>query len=231
MKHTITLLLLVMAVLTPGQAQKNGVGQGTEATKQALINLENKWVDALTKADTATLDSILVDTYVDTDEHSHRSDKQGVLSVLKSGELKMESIKLSDMQVYVYGDAAVVTGSASQAGNFKGQPLTSAITLAILSSDKMESGKQLRRIALGCEASGAGVQRSPRQARGRLFVGSLRLCRGLRCLRMTGWSRNGWASALVCRERETFPGLDETWGTLGGRMGRKVWACPTYRTR
>jgi ketosteroid isomerase-like protein len=51
-----------------------------------------------------------------------------VLSGLKSGELKMESIKLSDMQVSVYGEAAVVTGSASQAGNFKGQPLTAAIT-------------------------------------------------------------------------------------------------------
>ncbi len=79
------------------------------------------------KSDTATLDSIFADTYMDTDEHSHRSDKQGVLSVVKSGELKVESIKLSDMQVHLYGDAAVVTGSASQAGSFKGQPLTAAI--------------------------------------------------------------------------------------------------------
>jgi ketosteroid isomerase-like protein len=128
MTRTITLLLLVMAVFTTGQAQTNGAGQGSEGTKQALISLENRWVDALAKADTATLDSILADTYVDTDEHSHRSDKQGVLSVLKSGELKMGSIKLADMQVYVYGDAAVVTGSATQSGNFKGQPLTPAIT-------------------------------------------------------------------------------------------------------
>jgi ketosteroid isomerase-like protein len=128
MKHTITLLLLAMTVLAPGQTQKSGPVQGIEATTQALINLESKWVDALAKADTATLDSIFADTYVDTDEHSHRSDKQGVLSVLKSGGLKVESIKLSDMQVYVYGEAAVVTGSASQAGNFKGQPLTAAIT-------------------------------------------------------------------------------------------------------
>jgi ketosteroid isomerase-like protein len=127
MKHTITALLLAMAVFTPAQTQKNGPAQGTDATTQALINLENKWVGALVKSDTATLDSIFADTYVDTDEHSHRSDKQGVLSVLKSGELKIESIKLSDMQVYVYGDAAVVTGSASQAGYFKGQPLTAAI--------------------------------------------------------------------------------------------------------
>jgi hypothetical protein len=84
------------------------------------------------KSDAATLDSIFADTYVDTDEHSHRTDKQGVLSVLKSGELKLESIKLSDMQVYVYGDAAVVTGSSSQAGNFKGQSLAPKICAGLL---------------------------------------------------------------------------------------------------
>ena len=127
MRQTITVLLLATAILTPAQTKKNGPLQGTGATTQALINLENRWVGALMKSDTATLDSIFSDTYVDTDEHSHRSDKQGVLSVLKSGELKIASIKLSDMHVYVYGDAAVVTGSASQEGNFKGQLLTAAI--------------------------------------------------------------------------------------------------------
>jgi ketosteroid isomerase-like protein len=127
MKHTITVLLLAIAVVTQAKAQKNGPVQGTRETTQALINLENKWVSALVKSDTAALESIFADTYVDTDEHSHRTDKQGVLSVLKSGELKVESIKLSNMQVYVYGDAAVVTGSSSQAGNFKGQPLAAAI--------------------------------------------------------------------------------------------------------
>jgi ketosteroid isomerase-like protein len=123
MKHTITVLLLAMGVLTPAQTQKNRPVQGTAGAAEALTNLENRWVDALVKSDTATLDSIFADTYVDTDEHSQRSDKAGVLSVLKSGELKLESIKLSDMQVHVYGDAAVVIGSSAQAGNFKGQAL------------------------------------------------------------------------------------------------------------
>jgi Domain of unknown function (DUF4440) len=127
MKLTLTVLLLAMAVLMRGQADKNGPEQGTNATRQALINLENRWVGALMKSDTSTLDSIFADTYVDTDENGHRTDKQGVLSVLKSGELKMASVKLSEMQVYDYSDAAVVTGSASQAGSFKGQPLTTKI--------------------------------------------------------------------------------------------------------
>jgi hypothetical protein len=127
MKHTITILMLAMVVLKPAQTKKNGPVPRTDATTQALIDLENRWVGALMTSDTATLDSIFTDTYVDTDEQSHRSSKQGVLSVLKSGELKIVSIKLSDMQVYVYGDAAVVTGGASQVGNFKGQPLTPTI--------------------------------------------------------------------------------------------------------
>jgi hypothetical protein len=54
----------------------------------------------------ARLDAIFVDTYVDTDEGGHRSDKQQILAVLKSGDLKLRSIKLSNMKVYVYGDAA-----------------------------------------------------------------------------------------------------------------------------
>ena len=139
MKPTISVLLLAMAVLTPAQIKKNGPAQGTDATRQALINLENRWVSALMKSDAATLDSVFADTYVDTDEQSHRSDKQGVLSVLKSGELKIESIKLSDMQVYDYGDAAVVTGSASQVGNFKGQPLT--VTIIFTDTFVRQNGK------------------------------------------------------------------------------------------
>jgi ketosteroid isomerase-like protein len=127
MKRTIAILLFTTAILTSAQAPQKSQAQKSDTATQALIALENKWVDALVKSDTAALDSVFVDTYVDTDEHSQRTDKQGVLSVLKSGDLKIESIKILDMKVHVYGDAAVVIGSAAQVGNFKGQPLTATI--------------------------------------------------------------------------------------------------------
>ncbi len=60
MKHAIAVLLVLLlaqAVLAPAQTKRNGPAQGTGATAQALIALENKWVDALMKSDTATLDS------------------------------------------------------------------------------------------------------------------------------------------------------------------------------
>lgn len=127
MKKTLTLLLLAALVLAPARAQKKTRADRASADAHALTELEMKWVSALMKSDTTALDEIFADGYVDTDELSQRSDKQGVLSVLKSGDLKMESIKLSDMKVYVYGDAAVVIGSSAQVGNFKGQAVAPKI--------------------------------------------------------------------------------------------------------
>jgi len=101
---------------------------GTQGSAEsALLDLENRWVAALVKGDTAALDAILIDDYVDTDEEGHRTDKRGVLAAFKSKDLKMTSIRLSGMQVYQYGGFAIVTGTAEQAGTFQGRPLTSKI--------------------------------------------------------------------------------------------------------
>jgi hypothetical protein len=127
MKYTIPVLLLALVVGVLAGTQKNRAAEGSEATTQALIEVENKWVEALVKSDNAVLDSLFADTYVDTDERGHRSSKQEVISVLKSGELKFQSINLSDMHVNAYGDTAVVIGTAAQVGNFRGQPLAATI--------------------------------------------------------------------------------------------------------
>ena len=127
MKTALFFLAFTVTVITGAQTQTSKSSHATSASSQALIDVENKWVDALVKNDAAALGAIFADTYADTDEQSHRSNKQEVLAVVKSGDLKIESIKLADMKVDVYGDAAVVTGSATQAGNYKGQALTAKI--------------------------------------------------------------------------------------------------------
>jgi hypothetical protein len=115
-QRLIIVLIAVFVSVIAAQAQSG------DAAK-VLVDLENAWVDALVKADTAKLDAILVDTYVDTDEDGHQSDKRGTLAEVKSPDLKFKSIKLSSMKVYVYGNAAVVTGMAAQDGTFKGRPI------------------------------------------------------------------------------------------------------------
>jgi Domain of unknown function (DUF4440) len=93
----------------------------------ALIALEKKWVAALQRADTKSLSALWAQTYVDTDETGHRSDKAEALRVLKSGALKVRKLQLSDMKAYVYGNAAVVTGASAQDGDFQGLPLAAKI--------------------------------------------------------------------------------------------------------
>jgi hypothetical protein len=94
---------------------------------QPMLELQHRWVAALVTADTGALDTILVDSYVDTDETGSRFDKDGVLAALKSGDLKLASITLLETHVHRYGDSAVLTGVSAQAGEFRGQPIAPKI--------------------------------------------------------------------------------------------------------
>ena len=47
-----------------------------------MLDLQQRWVAASVKADMRTLDTILVDSYADTDESGSRFDKAGVLAAL-----------------------------------------------------------------------------------------------------------------------------------------------------
>ena len=106
---------------------------------QPLLELQRRWVAALLSADTGTLDTILVDSYVDTDDSGSRTDKAGVLAALRSGDLKLTSIKLLETDVHQYGDCAVLTGASAQSGMFQGQPIAPKILFtAILVSQNGE---------------------------------------------------------------------------------------------
>jgi hypothetical protein len=94
---------------------------------QPILEVQQQWVEALVKADTAMLDAILVDSYVDTDEGGSRLDKAGVLAALKSGDLKLASITLLETHVHRYGDSAVLTGASEQTGAFRGLPIAPKI--------------------------------------------------------------------------------------------------------
>jgi opacity protein-like surface antigen len=113
-------------ITAPSSAPSQTAAQHPSSTA-TLIDLEYRWANALEKGDTATLESILDDTYVDTDEMGRRTDKQGLLAAIRMGDLKMNSIRLSGVQVYQSGTTAVATGRAVQDGSYKGQPLTESV--------------------------------------------------------------------------------------------------------
>ena len=97
------------------------------ATNAKLLELEQRWADALQRADVPALDAILDDTYIDTDELGRRKDKQAVIAALTSGDLKINSLKLFGMQAHASGTSATVVGGKRQEGSFKGQPVDDSI--------------------------------------------------------------------------------------------------------
>jgi len=99
----------------------------SERTTQPILDVQHRWVDALVRADTAALDEILIDSYVDTDESGFRFDKPGILAALKSGDLKLSSITLLETDVRRYGNSAVLIGASAQTGTFQGQPIAQKI--------------------------------------------------------------------------------------------------------
>ena len=116
----------LVAVLC-GMLMLAGGARAQGSPEAELVDVENHWVAALATVDLVMLDLILADRYVDTDEWGHQGKKADVLAALKSGDLKIASIKLSNMHVYAYGDFAIVTGAATQTGTIKGQPLKSRV--------------------------------------------------------------------------------------------------------
>ena len=157
MTRKIALFLLpALGVAVLAQTPKKVAPPKASGVAQTLMTLEETWVDALQKGDTAALDSVLADTYVDTDEQGHRTDKQAVLSALKSGDLKFESVKVRDMQVHTYGYAAVVTGIGDQRGRFKGQALIPKV--AFTDTFIQQSGRWRAVASHRCATAGTAEQ-------------------------------------------------------------------------
>lgn len=102
--------------------QKKGAAGNDEA---ALRAIEQKWEDAARKADVATLDAILHDTFVSTTADGHVQTKAEMLGQIKSGEVKYESSKVEEVKVTIYGASAVMTGKWSGKVIEKGQPVES----------------------------------------------------------------------------------------------------------
>ena len=100
---------------------------GSEHAAQPILDLQRRWVESLLKSDTKALDAILVDSYVDTDESGCRFDKPGILAVLKSGDLKLDSITLLETQVHRHANSAVLIGTSAQSGTLRGKPIAPKI--------------------------------------------------------------------------------------------------------
>ena len=94
--------------------------------EQQVRQLEHEWIDAFVRGNTETLDRILADDFIFTDPEGRLLTKAEWIADMTSGELTFESINIDELQVRMYGDAAVANGrvtvkARTKEGGFDGQ--------------------------------------------------------------------------------------------------------------
>ena len=111
MKRLMIVLAFVVATSALALAQGGNVEQSIRAVTE-------QWRQASLKGDVATLDKLLADDYIVINEDGTTATKANVLEVVKSGKLKWEAFEISDINVRVYGDTAVVNITSNFKGHF-----------------------------------------------------------------------------------------------------------------
>ena len=98
-------------------------GKSTDGADEAAIaKIEQDWAAAMVKGDLAALESNLAKEWTLT-EDGQTTTRAQALGAFKSGAYKVESASLRDLNVHVFGDAAIATMVVETKGTFMGKPV------------------------------------------------------------------------------------------------------------
>ena len=96
----------------------------TSSVEDQVKKQEQNWAQATVKEGAAAVDQYEADDIIDTDPGGRVTDKTQDKTDLSSGDLKFQSIELSELKVHVYGDTAVAAGTSTVKGTYKGQDIS-----------------------------------------------------------------------------------------------------------
>jgi ketosteroid isomerase-like protein len=117
MKISTLLIVLLIAVLPHLALGSDARASSASATAVEEIKaLEEARNQALLHGDVAALDRMTSDDYTFITLRGEMRTKSDILKGFASGSFKYESRQIFDLNVRVYGDAAVVTGRSIQKG-------------------------------------------------------------------------------------------------------------------
>jgi len=114
----LSVLLLLGSVAAAGQMKGDG------KTEEELLKMERERLAAVEKGDTSVLERDTADDYTLVNRNGQIRNKQETISDIKSGVLKVESLKLDDAKVRLYGNTAVMVGHTTQKGTYNGKDIS-----------------------------------------------------------------------------------------------------------
>jgi ketosteroid isomerase-like protein len=103
-------LCLTISIVAIGFGQKPARQARESADVKELGRLEKVWNDAHLSGNADALERLWADDLVVTVPNMPVMDKTESLAFVRSGKMKFQVYKTSDLRIRVYGDAAVVTG-------------------------------------------------------------------------------------------------------------------------
>lgn len=85
-----------------------------------LRQIQQRLIKAWVEQDRETIDAILAEDWAVTDPSGRVFTKAQVMAELDSGERKLESGTIDEVNVRLFGDVAVVTGKTAATGSYQG---------------------------------------------------------------------------------------------------------------
>lgn len=134
MKNMFAIALLCLLSLSLAAGQQAGTAKSqkpktktasaTSSVEDQIKKLEQDWAQATVKGGTAAVDQYEADDIISTDPSGRVTDKAQDKKDLSSGDLKFQSMELSDLKVRVYGNTAVASGANTLKGTYKGEDIS-----------------------------------------------------------------------------------------------------------
>src|ERR1700740_2351492 len=109
MKFKISLLIL--ASLAPSALDFAVAQNKRDPATAKVLELEKKWNDVYKRSDVAAMDSLLADDFIITIEDGSVFSKTGFIAHNGNSTVHVDISEMSDLQVRLHGNTAVVTGA------------------------------------------------------------------------------------------------------------------------
>jgi ketosteroid isomerase-like protein len=94
------------------------------SVEQTLMNMEQEMARAIVKNDMSVFEKHVADNGSFTDPGGMLTNKTQTIAMFKSGDLKIESSKIDDMKVQMFGNTAIVTYTTMDKGTYKGRDIS-----------------------------------------------------------------------------------------------------------
>ena len=126
MKRNVLIVLVTIAATCLAMAQEENAKSASQkkaggAVQEEIKNLEQERNQAILHSDTAALDRLTSDDSTLIDADGKLAHKKQILDGFKSGAIKFDARELSDLDVRVYGNTVVVTGTVNQKSTQNGK--------------------------------------------------------------------------------------------------------------